>query len=197
MSSIIGHSLAAITIFKCADERNNKNDKYVWLSWLIICALFPDLDYIFVALQSINHNGIRITHSIVIALVLPFISICFLMLKVGRKDIKVKSVQLILAGLSHLMLDLMVGVTPIAILWPLSNKIIKMPFGVLPSAGKISIWNYYFYRNLIIEIGILMPICFMLFYIFNGYKPKIGKLKIITLLIVFISSLIWSMSLAR
>ncbi|ERN42641.1 hypothetical protein KR51_00006480 [Rubidibacter lacunae KORDI 51-2] len=31
-------------------------------------------------------------------------------------------------------------------------------FGILPSAGKPSLFNYYFYFNLVIELGVLLPL---------------------------------------
>jgi membrane-bound metal-dependent hydrolase YbcI (DUF457 family) len=160
MSSFIGHSLIAITVFKCADKGNNRRSRIIWLSWLVVCALVPDVDYVFIKLQSTHNNGIRITHSIAFALLLPVITIIFLLLK-KNKEIKVKSIQVILAGMSHLILDMLVGVTPDPLLFPISNMAVKFPIGILPSAGAISLFNYYFYRNLIIELGILTPICYL------------------------------------
>ena len=196
MSSFIGHSLIAITVFKCGDKENNGRNEFIWLSWLILCALLPDIDYLFVALQSTNNNGIRITHSIAISLILPAITIIFLSLKNNWKDIKVSSIQVIIAGLSHLILDMLVGVTPVPLLWPLSNIAIKLPIGILPSAGSINIFNYYFYRNLIIELGVLSPICYLLLILCNRIS-EINKFKITILLIIFLSCLFWSLNLDR
>jgi hypothetical protein len=78
--------------------------------------------------------------------------------------LKFHSLQLILAGLSHLVLDLAVGVTALPLLYPFSHETFKLPFGILPSAGKIQINNYLAYRNLFIEIGVIIPI-FLIFYL--------------------------------
>jgi len=195
MSSLIGHSLIAITVFKYADKGNNKGSRIIWLSWLVICALFPDIDYVFIKLQSAHNNGIRITHSIAFSLILPVITIIFLLFK-RNKEIKVKSIQVILAGTSHLALDILVGVTPAPLLFPLSNTAVKLPIGILPSAGAINIFNYYFYRNLIIELGILAPICYLLFKV-NSSTLVLNRLKIAVLLVIFLSCVFWSLSLNR
>ena len=195
MSSFIGHSLIAVTAFKFGDKDNRRNG-FIWLGWLIVCALAPDIDYLFKTLQSTSNNGIRITHSIAVSLILPVITIIFLSLRKNRKDIKASSIQVIIAGLSHLILDMMVGVTPEPLFWPLSNVAIKLPVGILPSAGSPSIFNYYFYRNLVIELGILGPVCWLLL-ISGGGISKINKFKIAVLLIILLSCLFWSLSLKR
>jgi len=74
MSSFIGHSLAAVTIYLSSEpviERevsvsNNLSHsstiyfrRLAWLFWLIIIASIPDLDYLIGAWQSSN-NKIRI-----------------------------------------------------------------------------------------------------------------------------------------
>ena len=195
MSSFIGHSLIAITVFKCADKGNDRRSKIIWLSWLVICALFPDVDYVFIKLQSTQNNGIRITHSIAFSLLLPVITIIFLFLK-RNKEIKVKSIQVIAAGISHLVLDMLVGVTPEPLLFPLSDTAVKLPAGILPSAAAISLFNYYFYRNLLIEVGILAPICYLLFKAADR-TSGLNRLKMAALLIIFLSCVFWSLSLNR
>jgi membrane-bound metal-dependent hydrolase YbcI (DUF457 family) len=195
MSSFIGHSLIAITVFKYADKGNDRRSKIIWLSWLVICALFPDVDYVFIKLQSTQNNGIRITHSIAFSLLLPVITIIFLFLK-RNKEIKVKSIQVIAAGISHLVLDMLVGVTPEPLLFPLSDTAVKLPAGILPSAGAISLFNYYFYRNLLIEVGILAPICYLLFKAANS-TSGLNRLKIAALFTIFLSCVFWSLNLNR
>ena len=196
MSSFIGHSLIAITAFKYGDKEYNGRNEFIWLGWLILCALLPDIDYLFTSLQSTNNNGIRITHSIAVSLILPVITIIFLLFKNGRKDIKASAIQVTIAGLSHIILDMMVGVTPDPLFFPFSNTAIKLPIGILPSAGSLNIFNYYFYRNLIIELGILSPVCYLLLTLRNG-RSEINKFKITILLTIFLCCLIWSLNLKR
>jgi hypothetical protein len=56
------------------------------------------------------------------------------------------------------LLDLLVGVTPAALLWPFSHATVRLAGGILPSAGRLSPGNPYLYRNLLIELGVLLPI---------------------------------------
>ena len=172
MSSFIGHSVAAITVYVATESVNSsmpisdrlkhiwQNKKqFIWLLWLIIVASVPDLDYVVKAWQSSNNQGLRITHSVLFSLIVPSLTIAVLfILKVKSKKLWLFSIQVVLAGLSHLLLDLLVGVTPLPILFPAINIPFKLPFGILPSAGKIDFNNYYFYRNLKLEMGVLLPI---------------------------------------
>ena len=43
-------------------------------------------------------------------------------------------------------------------LYPFSVEAFRLPFGILPSAGKIDVKNYYFWRNLFLELGVLLPL---------------------------------------
>lgn len=170
MSSFIGHSVAAVTvyvatefmIFPAARVKSNwvTGDRSLWLCWLIVVASIPDLDYLVKALNFINNQGLRITHSIFFSSIAPCFTIAALPIMKVNSSWQ-RSIQVILAGWSHLVLDLLVGVTPLPLLFPLIKIPFKLPFGILPSAGKISIDNYYFYRNLALEMGVLLPTLFI------------------------------------
>src|SRR5262249_46039986 len=102
-----------------------------------------------------------------------------------------------LAGLSHLVLDFLVGVTPLPLLWPLSAAAFVSPIGVLPSAGRMQILNYYLYRNLLIEVGVLAPI---LYVARESYRREIGvenRTRIIVLLAIAGIFIAWSVCLSR
>ncbi|NEO85783.1 MAG: hypothetical protein F6J87_16255 [Spirulina sp. SIO3F2] len=62
-----------------------------------------------------------------------------------------------------MLLDLLVGVTALPLFWPFDAHRFKLPFGLLPSAGKISLSNPYFYSNLKIELGVLLPLSLSVF----------------------------------
>ena len=195
MSSFVGHGLAALTIGKAFEENTTFKQKVLWQTGLLLCAVAPDIDYLVRPLNSINNGGLRITHSIAFSLILPILLTLFFFL-FERKNIIQKGIQACLAGLSHIFLDLLVGSRHgDPIFYPLLKKEITLPFGILPSAGRISFSNYYFYRNLLIEIGILIP-AFTLILFLAG-KFKINRLMIIGLLSVLITFLIWSVNLNR
>ena len=167
MSSFVGHSLAAVTVYVATefvilpDCRPKRfwlgKSQLIWLGWLIIIASIPDLDYVVKSWNSYQNQGLRISHSIAFSLIAPCLTtLAFLLLK--SRQVWRRSFQVILAGLSHLALDLLVGVTPLPLLFPLVKVPFKLPFGILPSAGRIDPDNYYFYRNLCLEMGVLLPL---------------------------------------
>ncbi|MGD1861184.1 MAG: metal-dependent hydrolase [Leptolyngbyaceae cyanobacterium] len=165
MSSFIGHGLLGGTIGTISYPPGLRAKIYrpVWVGWLVIIALIPDLDYAVPMLQASANAGLRITHSLLVALLFPILTLLGLLaLGMRQHQLWQSGLQLTLAGLSHLGMDLLVGVTPLPLLWPVSDRPFRLPFGLLPSAGKISLYNYYFYYNLGIELGVLLPLigCF-------------------------------------
>lgn len=42
--------------------------------------------------------------------------------------------------------------------WPLHLPEISSPLALLPSAGRLRLDNFYLWRNLLIEMGVLLPI---------------------------------------
>ena len=199
MSSFIGHSLAAISTYSVEKQPASLNKIY-WLGWLIIIASAPDIDHIIRALHlRSQHQDIRITHSILLSLVLPIDTIVVLtLLGCKGRSLIIRSQQVILAGLSHLVLDLLTGVNKLPLLWPFSNEIFKLPFGILPSAGGVNLFNYFLYRNLLIEIGVLAPLVYIAFLISHdksSTRPQ--KVRIGGLLLISICFMVWSFSLRR
>lgn len=199
MSSFIGHSLAALSTYFVEQPASFKSRKY-WLVWLIIIASAPDIDHVIPSLHlTANSQLIRITHSILLSLVLPACTIIWLIF-CGFKGriLLLRSQQVILAGLSHLVLDLLTGVNRLPLLWPFSTENFKLSFGLLPSAGGINIFNYFLYRNLLIELGVLVPLVFCS-YLINNFKINNRQeiIKLIGLLLISICFMFWAFSLER
>ena len=63
---------------------------------------------------------------------------------------------LLLATMSHALLDFLVGAHPVPLFWPV-NAGVTAPVGLLPSAGSLDPGNFYLWRNLLIELGVLGP----------------------------------------
>ncbi|MEM9538760.1 MAG: metal-dependent hydrolase [Cyanobacteria bacterium P01_E01_bin.42] len=169
MSSFLGHGLAGATVFFCDRKlggylSEKRRDRLLWLVWLVILACLPDLDYIVPFFHPSQNQGIRITHSLFGSLILPCLTIILLAFRIKKKsDLAKYSFQVCCAGLSHLILDILVGVTALPLFFPWSREVFKLPFGILPSAGKILLTNYYFYRNLYLELGVMLPLIVALF----------------------------------
>ncbi|NJL11035.1 MAG: hypothetical protein HC908_15125 [Calothrix sp. SM1_7_51] len=201
MSSFIGHSLAGFCTYVLEKEPNSTLGKRYWLIWLIVIACLPDIDYLFPSLRIITSSQqiVRTTHSLAISLSLPIITIILLITLGNRGNaLIIRSKQAVFAGLSHLILDFLVGVMPLPLLYPFSIDTFKFYFGILPSAGKLSLRNYFFYRNLFIELGILAPLFYSIYLVIrHSMKTQAAKLKISVLLIISISFTFWSISLSR
>jgi len=89
------------------------------------------------------------------------------------------------APLSHVFLDFLVGVHKNPILWPFSDKLYSLNHGILPSAGRLSFGNYYFWRNLVVELGILIPMIAVISPTVRVLVGRSGFFVSITILIFF------------
>jgi inner membrane protein len=199
MSSFLGHSLAAYTLFSLNRwKRPSTRWRAMWLGWLVVLASAPDIDYLVHALRSPAHQGRRITHSVAFSLILPLLSVGVLYLMKGLKgERRLLSICVVLAGLSHLLLDFLVGVTPLPLLWPLSPAAFSSPVGILPSAGRIQLSNYYLYRNVLIEVGVLAPLFYVARELYLGGSGTPNRARMLILLLVAGCFVMWSVSLSR
>jgi inner membrane protein len=204
MSSFIGHSFAGLTTYAITQQiqrdrpplLNSLNWK--WIIWLLLIASIPDIDYLIPSLrvQQADHI-LRITHSFLWVSLLPTFTILRLWSNQG-KSYPLQSLQVILVGFSHLLLDLCVGVFPLPLLYPFSTQTFSLPFGLLPSAGRIQLSNYFFYRNLFIELGVLVPLSMSLLLMAQGStKTNRARSLIASGLAISIGFMIWAMNLGR
>ena len=156
MSSFIGHSIPAISFYFSGQWQRYS---FFRLTWLVLVAWAPDIDYLIPALRP---NGFRTTHSLFFCSILPCITIFilyFIQQKRGQ-ELKFMGMQVILTAFSHLVLDLSVGVGALPLLYPFSSQRFKFPFGLLPSAGKIDLSNYFFLPEFIYRNGSSIALIF-------------------------------------
>lgn len=166
MSSFVGHALAPVILYAATEPRGADSidapRPRLWLAALVLLALAPDADYLVRALILPGSPPIRVTHSFLGSLALPALVLLVLMaMGVRGRPLRLRGFQAASAGLSHVLLDLLVGVTPAALLWPFSSQTFRLPGGVLPSAGHLSFANPYLYRGILLELGVLLPILAM------------------------------------
>ncbi len=206
MSSFIGHSLAGLTTYAVTQQlqthrlTESRQFNWIWLFWLLVVASIPDIDYLIRALRIQQDNQtIRITHSFLGAILMPGCTILGLWLLGKRgKSFKFQSLQVILVGLSHLLLDMLTGVSALPLFYPFSLQAFRLPFGILPSAGRIRLTNYFFYRNIFIELGVLIPLSIsLLLSIRDSTKSGSRLLVIATGLVISVGFTIWAFSLSR
>ena len=199
MSSFAGHTLAAASIYTLSEYPPSTVKRAGWLGCLILAACAPDIDYFLPDLRIGLDQTIRVTHSFVGSLALPSVTIlAFVIFGLRGTALATRSRQVIAAGLSHLVLDLLVGVSPLPLFWPFSLQTVRLPFGILPSAGRIDWQNPLLYQNLLIEMGVLMPIVLIAYLI---YRKRLAtawqKITSGGLAIVSIYFMIWAYGLSR
>ncbi|WP_411852349.1 metal-dependent hydrolase [Stenotrophomonas sp. LGBM10] len=151
MSSIAGHAAAGITAYLCCNRWACAPSHWavVPFAFLAVC---PDLDYLAVWLLGYAASP-RVTHSLLFAL-----AASLLVHRLTRRptSARLPIAWLLAAGLSHPLMDLLVGAHPVPLLWPIGAEV-AVPVGLLPSAGALQPGNYYLWRNLVIELGVLLP----------------------------------------
>mgnify|MGYP001795652642 CR=1 FL=1 len=201
MSSFIGHSLAGLTTYALTQQSQKSSRIYwIWLIWLLVIASIPDIDYLIRTLRIREANQtLRISHSLLGAILMPGCTILGLWLLGKRgKSFKFKSLQVILVGMSHLLLDLLTGVSALPLLYPFSLHSFRLPFGLLPSAGRIQLDNYFFYRNIFIELGILVPLSISLLLSLRDSTKSGNRLLVIAAgFVVCVCFTIWAFTLSR
>jgi glycopeptide antibiotics resistance protein len=94
------------------------------------------------------------------------------------------------------MLDFLVGVHGNPYLYPFSSNVFVSPLGILPSSGRVDIHNHYFWRNILIELAIFMP---LMFAFIPHYRSFVLKHKVLLLLLIslFILGVMVGFSLDR
>ena len=194
MSSIIGHAAAGAAAYLACNRLVN-NRSWWALPVFTFLAICPDLDYFAVWLFGYTANP-RISHSILFALVMSLLAWwCTRHLAKGTST-STPFAALLLAGLSHPLLDLSVGAHSVPLLWPFPNQEVSAP-GVLPSAGRLALGNYYLWRNLLIESAILWPV--LALFVALARKVPIRSIACRALFVapIWLFFLAWSLGLRR
>lgn len=195
MSSLFAHTLIGAALFTRIGKVNS------WKGVINCCfaaflAMTPDIDYVIYWLFDYRLNP-RYTHSIFYCLL---ISAIFSLIKLAIAKNGMANLPywlLWVAPLTHLAMDLLVGVYPMPLYWPLNPDLVVLPFGILPSAGRLNIFNYYFWRNLFIESGILLPIIIFFVPFLNRRIIKNIFYRNALLLVVLCTFCFWGASLSR
>ncbi|MEL6552588.1 MAG: metal-dependent hydrolase [Cyanobacteria bacterium J06621_11] len=202
MSSFIGHGLAAVTTHAIVQPRSqpfhSPKSSLLWLAWLIIIAWMPDIDYLLPSLTLANNNGMRITHAVFSSLLLPaFTTFVLYVIGLRKPRLNVAALQSAIAGLSHPLMDWCVGVIGLPLLWPVHPAVFTAPIGLLPSAGTPHWQNYYFYSNLLIELGIIVPLMIVVLRNLPWQKNRLSILQSVALVAIAAYFLHWSIGLSR
>jgi inner membrane protein len=141
------------------------------LGLLVLLAILPDFDYFAFWIFGIDTEP-RFTHSLLFALCTS--SAAWLAVRGRGENLAFPFWVLGVAACSHPILDLLVGVHPVCVLWPLPLAEWQSPIGLLPSAGSLNPANFYFWRNLLIETGVLAP----LFTLYVALRRKVASRRV-------------------
>jgi membrane-bound metal-dependent hydrolase YbcI (DUF457 family) len=187
LSSFIGHTLTSIGIATTTQRPEKPTALSVlWLGWLCFIGLAPDMDYFvppLYALRASLEDGVRITHSVVGALFFPLLTLLVLSrLRLKQETLRLYSIQACLVGLSHIVMDLLVGVWPLPLLWPFTSHLFKLPFGILPSAPSFHLENPYMYRNVTMEVGIFVPLYAGIYVMRYTHLPRWARVTCMSVL---------------
>lgn len=190
MSSLIGHASVGAAVYFSQAKLSSAHARWA-LALLVFLAIAPDLDYPLSWWFGVNFHP-RITHSLLFCLLLSV----FAWLATTRTRIADSPhpgfLALCVASCSHIGLDLLVGVHSVPVLWPFSLSEPAISFGVLPSAGHLKFSNYYLWRNLLIECGVLLPFLWFCVMSFRSASVRSFASKLMLIFPIWLGFLVWS-----
>lgn len=189
MSSFVGHALAGVTACLCSTGRARMPSRWSVVPFVFV-AVCPDLDYLGVWLLGYGASP-RITHSLLFALMAAVV--VKRMAKAGGVALALP--WLLAASVSHPLLDLLVGAHPVPLFWPRQAGV-SLP-GVLPSAGAPRFGNVYLWRNLLIELGVLLPVFAALVLMARGAALRRWCTWALCVAPVWTAFVVWSIRLPR
>lgn len=195
MSSIVGHGLAGVAVYLACNRAGDRRTLWA-LPAFVFLAVCPDLDY-FAIWWWHAQPALRPTHTLLFAVAASLLMWGLTAPLRTRSLANVPFPALLLASVSHPLLDLLVGAHGLPLLWPFADRQVALPFGLLPSAGRLTLGNYYLWRNLLIELGILVPLFGVLVAIARGTAPRVLMRSAVFVFPLWLAMLAWSVSLQR
>ena len=198
MSTLVAHVAAGTAIYF---SYSRLRSLHTW--WALPCfvflAIMPDFDYFAIWIFGIKQE-VRMTHTLVFCLAAG--TAAWLLTRHRHKD-TIHSRPLCIAGfllapVSHLVLDFLVGAHGLPVLWPLQQGDLMSPMGVLPGVIHTrNIANLNMWRNFILESMILLPVLVILVARARTAPFKAIAFKGLPLLPLWCCALGWSLSLPR
>ncbi|MDP1979375.1 metal-dependent hydrolase [Undibacterium sp.] len=154
MSSLLAHVAAGLTLYFCRTGPQPR--PHISMGLPVLLAIAPDFDYFGIWFFHLRYEQ-RFTHSLLFCLLLS--STVWLLAKRCWPRCKTRPGFWILslAACSHLLLDMAVG-RALPLLWPLLKTEFYFPLAFLPGASHTGIISYAFWRNLLIEACMLLPV---------------------------------------
>lgn len=193
MASLVAHAATGAAIFLARPSRPPIKAS-IGAAVCVLLALLPDADYLAWWLLRLQIEP-RLTHSLLFCCA-SALGFWLIWQRLAKSTCPTLTV-LMLAACSHLVLDFMVGVHPLPLLWPLTSGAWASPIGLLPSAGRLALGNFYLWRNLLIEIGVVFPVLALIVALGRRWQRPLPWILIGLLLPMWLACLAWSISLQR
>jgi membrane-bound metal-dependent hydrolase YbcI (DUF457 family) len=196
MTTFFGHAATGAAIYLGTNRLTEPHARWA-LPLLVFLAVAPDFDYIFLWLFNISPQP-RISHSLSFCFIISSLTWA-LTIKLRHSVPRAPTLAIfILASVSHLALDLLVGVHSLPIFWPFTASEVILQIGILPSTiHVITFPNHYFWRNLFIECGVLLPFLAALIALFRATPFSLVLPKVLLIGPFWIACILWSLSLQR
>jgi inner membrane protein len=178
-------------MYLCCNAKQRGSSRWAAVPFVAL-AVGPDLDHFAVWFFDYAADP-RFSHSLLLAVAAAlFVKLTL----AGSVTANLKLRWLLAAGMSHPLLDLLVGAHPVPLFWPLDGGV-SIPAGVLPSAGSLAFDNFYLWRNLLIEVGVLGPV--FAFLVAASGRLRFRGLAGWTLFVLptWAAFLTWSIALGR
>lgn len=153
MSSLLAHVAAGLTLYFC--RKGQPPRLHVSMALPVLLAIAPDFDYFGIWFFHLRYEQ-RFTHSLLFCLMTSGMAY-YLVRRMGWQSSAVPGFWiLLLAACSHLLLDMLVG-RSLPLLWPFVSAEFSLPLALLPGASHTGLNTYAFWRNLIMEACLLLP----------------------------------------
>lgn len=174
MSSLLAHVAAGLTLYFCRKDQLPR--LHAGMALPVLLAIAPDFDYFGIWFFHLRYEQ-RFTHSLLFCLMISATA-SYLVRRMGRQSPALPGFWiLLLAACSHLLLDLLAG-RFLPLLWPFVPTGFSLSMVLLPGAAHTGLVSYAFWRNLIVEFCLLLPLLMAMVMLLRrlpvrSYMPEI------------------------
>lgn len=197
MSTPLGHFAAGTAIYFSYSRLRSRHTMWA-LPCFVLLAMLPDADYLTIWMFGIGQEP-RVTHSLLFCVLAGTVA-WHLRRSLHTDTLTSRPLSFagfLLAPLSHLALDFLVGTHTVPIFWPLPNGELMSPLALLPSVIHAhSLVNFKLWRNTILEFMVLLPM--LLFFVARARAVPLRSMTRTGILVLpfWLLCLICSISLA-
>lgn len=181
MSSLLAHVAAGLTLYFC--RKGQWPRLHVSMALPVLLAIAPDFDYFGIWFFHLRYEQ-RFTHSLLFCLMTSGMAY-YLVRRMGWQSSAVPGFWiLLLAACSHLLLDMLVG-RSLPLLWPFVSVEFSLRLVLLPGASHTGLISYAFWRNLVMEACLLLPMLAAMLMLVRRLPVRAHMPEIILVLVMW------------